>query len=330
MQIQDRDQQVGDGENAGSDSTHRSTAFARIHNANLTANGIERLHHTERQRMRHNIALCLPLGDVRLHSPRLVRQPARVWKVERAFNLRDGTGERLLGEAGAKPRREGNRCRTHKYSVYANASLCARDDGVTCDGAVDGGSGDGSASVRVRETCNNTLVDSARVDRSCCRNSCGADFAKDEGRERDRVDARRKQRAASLSRIQDGRVRGVVVDPPEIRCNILDLSDCASRNELASLLDEREEWHPVCLHQEQFLLLRGLDHFGRLFRIQRKGLFAEHVLVVTQRKQDVVPVRSGGSRNIDDVNLGIVHKLLICTIRLTNIVVLRKLRCGRL
>ena len=79
-----------------------------------------------------------------------------------------------------------------------------------------------------------------------------------------------------------------------------------------------------CLHEENVLLLRNLNQSLQLGSIGREGLLAEHVLASLKTESCVLVVVAVRGRNVDDIDIGVLYKLLVgsiclCALRSANL-----------
>jgi len=112
----------------------------------------------------------------------------------------------------------------------------------------------------------------------------------------------------------------------EVACP--DLVECVSNRHEAI-----EIYTTYCLHKENILLLRNLDQGLQLGGIGCEGLLAEHILASLKTKSCILVVVAVRGCNVDDIDIGVLHELLVGSICLralgsTNLLqeVLRALR----
>jgi hypothetical protein len=71
-----------------------------------------------------------------------------------------------------------------------------------------------------------------------------------------------------------------------------------------------------CLHQKNVLLLRDLDQSLQLSGIGCEGLLTEHILSSLEAESCVLVVVAVRGRNVDDIDIGVLHKLFVGSVRL--------------
>jgi len=110
----------------------------------------------------------------------------------------------------------------------------------------------------------------------------------------------------------------------EIGGRAVDSANLARGNDVADVDGEREVASPDCLHQENILLLSDLDQSLELGGIGCEGLLAEHILASLKAESCVLVVVAVRGRNVDDIDIGVLYKLLVgsiclCALRSANL-----------
>jgi len=89
------------------------------------------------------------------------------------------------------------------------------------------------------------------------------------------------------------------------------IPDIAVLHHAAELNAQGEEANPNRLHEEHPVLLCGLDEYARLFRVDRKGLLTQDVLLGFETQHGVLEVVRVRCRDIYDVDIGVLDKILV-------------------
>lgn len=99
-----------------------------------------------------------------------------------------------------------------------------------------------------------------------------------------------------------------------IRRNTENLPNSPVLDQVSDLDTQREVSRPDSLHKKQVLLLGCLAQDLRLLRVHRKRLLAEHILARLKRKHHVLVVVRVRRRNVQHVDIGICHQLLVVSV----------------
>ncbi len=98
------------------------------------------------------------------------------------------------------------------------------------------------------------------------------------------------------------------------------LAEGAGGEDLADADHVGQVARPHRLHGEQAFLGGAVADERGLGRVEGEGLLDKHVLAVIQRQQGVVDVTGVRGRDVDDVDVGVGHELLVRTVGVRDVV----------
>lgn len=97
--------------------------------------------------------------------------------------------------------------------------------------------------------------------------------------------------------------------------NTQHLPNLSLLNERAHLHAQREIPRPHSLHQKEVLLLGQINQDFGLRRIHGKRFLAQHILPTLQRETRVLVVMRMRRGDVDDVDVGVSHELIVRSVR---------------
>ncbi len=153
------------------------------------------------------------------------------------------------------------------------------------------------------------LVDPGLADPALADDGVGA--SEHEEAELHGVDAEVEERAAALGEVEMT-ARGIDrAAKAEVRLDQQRFADLARAEDVAQRAVRREETRPHRLHDEAVPGTRRVDHVLRLRGVQRERLLAQHVLARFHGEDRVGRVARMRRRDVDRVDVGIRHQILV-------------------